>query len=307
MHLGCAGLLKGFVPGHEGCVYGGAIGCPHLPDGVVAVGVAEGAGEEVPVEGASDIGGDGVALFAGVEGDGVIFVDGFTIEDGFGWGSVVVVEGFGVAVEFRDVAVLAHVEVEPGLVVEGVGRAVATGGMESDQVLALVAEAEAFGHGGDDGLVVGVLDGAIAAGDPDDIGVTVALPDPLAVGFGVFGVKDFGADAPFFVPFIAPGGEEADPESEGIGLLHDEVDVVPVVIIGAFDGEGLSGVILEEGKVAVGVGGMEAIEFGEGDCLDDGEAFVGAVLEVERGFFTVEAVEEFPGGIAEVEEGLAIF
>ncbi|MFM1945612.1 MAG: hypothetical protein RI897_4594 [Verrucomicrobiota bacterium] len=134
LHLGGAGLLDGFVPGHEGGIDGGAIGCGHLPDRVVAVGMAEGAGEEVPVEGAADICGDGVALFAGVEGDGVIFVDGFAIEDGFYGSAIIIFESFGVAIEFGDVTILAHIEVEPGLVMEGIGGAVAAGGVEGDEV-----------------------------------------------------------------------------------------------------------------------------------------------------------------------------
>ncbi|MFM1945611.1 MAG: hypothetical protein RI897_4593 [Verrucomicrobiota bacterium] len=170
----------------------------------------------------------------------------------------------------------------------------------------MVAEAESFGHGRDDGVVGGGFDGAIAAGDPDDVIGAVALTDPLAVDFGVFGGEYFGAGAPFFIPFIAPGGEETDPEAEGVGLVDDEIDVVPVVVVGSVDRSRLSGVVIEEGEVAVGIGGMEAVEFGEGDGLDDREAFAGAVLEVERGFFAIEAVEEFPSGIAEVEEGLAI-
>lgn len=306
LHLGGAGLMDGVVPGHERGIDGWAIWGGHLPYRVMAVGMAEGTGEEVPIEWAADIGGDGVALFAGVEGDRVIFVDGLAIEDGFNGGAVIVFESFGVAVEFRDVSILAHIEVEPGLVMEGVGGAVAAGGVKGDEVLALVAEAEAFGHGGHDGVVGGVFDGAIAAGDPDDIVGAVALTDPLAVGFGVFGGEDFGAGAPLLIPFITPGGEEADPEAEGVGLIDDEVDVVPVVVIGAVDREWLSGVIVEEGEVAVGVGGMEAVEFGEGDGLDDRETFTGAVFEVERGFFAIESMEEFPGGIAEVEEGLVV-
>jgi len=50
----------------------------------------------------------------------------------------------------------------------------------------------------------------------------------------------------------------------------------------------------------------EAILLGEHDGLDNGEGQRGAVLEVVIGIGAVEAVEELPAGVAQVEEGASI-
>ncbi len=53
----------------------------------------------------------------------------------------------------------------------------------------------------------------------------------------------------------------------------------------------------------VRVGGFQAVELGQGDGLDDGEALAAPVFEIAFGFLAGEPVEEFPGGVAQVEEG----
>jgi hypothetical protein len=49
-----------------------------------------------------------------------------------------------------------------------------------------------------------------------------------------------------------------------------------------------------------------AVEFGDGDRLHNVEAVPGAVVEELFRLLAVQAVKEFPGGVAEPEERLAI-
>ena len=135
----------------------------------MAVGVAAGAGEEVPVERPAHVGGDRVAELLGVERDRVVLVDRLAVEHRLDRRAVVVGARLVVAAgELGHVAVLPHVEVEPVVVVEPRRGAVAARRVEGHQVRAAVALAQAAGHGADDRLVRVVLDRPVAAEDPDD-------------------------------------------------------------------------------------------------------------------------------------------
>ena len=92
---------------------------PHLPDRVMPVGVAARAAEQIPIERAAHVGGDGVAEFLRVERDGMVLVNRFAIEHRLDRRAVVIVARAVVAAgELGDVAVLAHVEVEPVVIVK---------------------------------------------------------------------------------------------------------------------------------------------------------------------------------------------
>ena len=122
--------------------------------------------EEVPVQRAADVGGDGVAQGPGIERDRVALVDRLTVDDRPGgraarvWAGRVVMAG-----EFGGVAVLPHVEVEPVGVVEPAGPALAAGRVEGDQVATAIALAKPVGHGPEDGLLGVVLDVPVAPED----------------------------------------------------------------------------------------------------------------------------------------------
>jgi hypothetical protein len=88
--------------------------------------------------------------------------------------------------------------------------------------------------------------------------------------------------------------------------------VVPVVVgyrvvgIGTGRDGGTGGVLVDEWKVAVMVRVVNAVEFGQGDRLNGGVALLGAEIEVFDGLFTIQSVEQLPGGIGQIEEGLAV-
>ena len=104
--------------------------------------------------------------------------------------------------------------------------------------------------------------------------VLVAPAQPLAVDGRVLGGEDLGPVAPLLVPLVAPGRQEADVEPERVGLLDDEVDVVPVVVRRALLHVRPRRVVVDERQVAVGVGVVEPVELGEGHRLDHGEALL---------------------------------
>lgn len=62
LHFSCSRTLDGFVPVHERTIDRNAAGSVHLPDGVIAVGVTAGTGEEVPVQIFTDVRIEAVAV-----------------------------------------------------------------------------------------------------------------------------------------------------------------------------------------------------------------------------------------------------
>ena len=99
--------------------------------------------------------------------------------------------------------------------------------------------------------------------------------------------------------FVAPGGDM--PRVRPIGSFgQNPIDVLEIFLIGA------GGVVIREGLLAIGVGRVQAVQFGEHDGLNDSETFLGAGVEVKRCILAAETVEEFPGGVAEPHEGLAV-
>jgi hypothetical protein len=68
---------------------------------------------------------------------------------------------------------------------------------------------------------------------------------------------------------------------------------------------GPCGIVVMEGTVAIGIGIIEPIEFGEDDGLNHGEAAFRTIAKVAFGLFAVQAMEQFPCGIAQPEERLA--
>jgi hypothetical protein len=196
--------------------------------------------------------------------------------------------------------VLAHVEIEPCILVIVLAGTAAAGGVPGHQMASTVTLAEATGHGPGD-LVVGVrLGRPIATENPDDTCFLVTTPEPFPVRFSIGWRENFRTGAPLFVPLVAPGGEEADIDPKRIRFGNDPVDVLKVGIVG------LGGVVVDERLFAVRVRVVEAVELGEGDGLDNGVVLFRTDLEIGLGVVPVQAVEEFPGGIAQPEERFAV-
>lgn len=306
--LGGAGSRQCIQPAPVG-VINGFFSCTHkLPDGMVAIGDAAGAGEDraiqlFPYIIIPEAAAVGVPFRPGV--DGMIFIVRFCVEGGFcGGEGAVVVDVFPTGyVMTGTVTGLEHVDVEPGFVVDPPGGGAAARGMVTNEALVICCVDDAGCHAAPNGtpVIFFVCGRAVAAKDPDDVWIVfVAMGDGIAVFVGIDAIEDHGSVTPGLCDLVAPGGEKADEEAAGLRHFQGTVDEGEISFVW------LCRIEVVEGEVAVAVGAAEAVEFGEGYGLDDGEAFCGAVIEIGFYFFEGEAVKEFPTRVAEPEEGGAV-
>ena len=120
LHLRGARPVDGVGPEDERAVDGLLAGGIHLPDGMMAVGVAERARENMPIGALADVGVERVAvLFRRAETERVVLVERLAVEHGLLRRALVVVGYFlpggflrGIG-RLRAVAGLLHVEIEP--------------------------------------------------------------------------------------------------------------------------------------------------------------------------------------------------
>ena len=174
------------------------------------------------------------------------------------------------------------------------------GGMEGDQVRAAVAAPQAARHGLDDRAVRVVFDRPVTAENPDDARILVARAQPLAVGRGIRGGEDLLSDAPFLVPLVAPRRQHTDVQPERAALFTTQSTCAKYASFG------LRRVIVDERYLAVRLRRAEAIEFGQDDGLDDGEAPFRAIAQVPFGILAIQPMEQLPRRVAEPEERLAV-
>ena len=163
----------------------------------------------------------------------MVFVDRLAVHDRFNRRAVVVHPGLVVAAgELGDVAVLPHIEIEPLIVVKYGRGALASGRMDRNQMRTVVARAQASRHGAKNLLVQLGFDRPVAAENPDDVRrLFVASAKPLPVSLSISGGEHLGARASLDVPLVTPGWQKSDVDAASSRLFHDEVDVIPVVVV----------------------------------------------------------------------------
>ncbi len=108
----------------------------------------------------------------------------------------------------------------------------------------------------------------ITTEDPHQLRLSVPRAQPLSIGFRVIGCEDLRAGAPFLVPLVAPGRQKANHNPQRIRLLHDVVDMIPVVVLRPVLHVRLGRVVVDQRSVAIGVGRFEPIQLRERHCLD---------------------------------------
>src|SRR5687768_4676936 len=102
--------------------------------------------------------------------------------------------------------------------------------MVRPEVRAPVALAQPFRHGTNDSAMGLVLDGSIATEDPNHRLIAVTSAEPSSIGLGVLGRENLRADAPLLVPLVAPRRQETDEHPQPLCLVHDVINVIPVVV-----------------------------------------------------------------------------
>ncbi len=133
--------------------------------------------------------------------------------------------------EFRLMAILSQVEIEPIIAVKPGGRAVAARRMKSHQMTAAIAFAQAVGHHADNFLLLVAINRAIAAQNPNDSFVFISAAQPFAVQGRVRCVKQWFAFFDWVMPIAAPRGEKANEQSKFICFVDDEINMIPIVIV----------------------------------------------------------------------------
>ena len=93
------------------------------------------------------------------------------------------------------------------------------------------------------------------------------------------------------VPVTAPGGQETNEQPEGLRFVDNVVDVIPVVVGRAVLHGGPRWIEIDEREMPVGIRVVVTVEFGDGDGLNDREAFLRAVGEIFVCLFAIETVE----------------
>ena len=100
-------------------------------------------------------------------------------------------------------------------------------------------------------------------------------PQPAAVGGGVLRREDLRTHTPFLIPFVPPRRQHADDQTQLIRLADDLVHVFQIVILRTIVDFGPRGIVVRQRRVAVGIGIAQAVQFGQDNGLDDGEALGG--------------------------------
>src|SRR4051794_8976663 len=65
-------------------------------------------------------------------------------------------------------------------------------------------------------------------------------------------------------------------------------------------------IIVDERPEAVGIHIIQPVQLSERDSLYDREPFTSTVLQIARSFFPIQAMEQFPCRITEIEKRLAV-
>src|SRR5262245_33529334 len=100
----------------------------------------------------------------------MIFIQRFAFDDGLGWRPIVVDTRVRVAArEFRAVAVLPHIEIQPVVVMKPSRRTVATRWMKGAQMRAAVARAQPTSHRSHNLFLFLRIDAPIPTQNPDQI------------------------------------------------------------------------------------------------------------------------------------------
>ena len=162
---------------------------------------------------------------------------------------------------------------------------------------AAVALAQAARHRVDDRAFIGGAHVRIAAEGPDHPRIAVALPEEPPIGMRAGRSENLRVA---ITPVPPPRRQQAHGQPQRIGTRHHMVDMREIGLVG------LRRITPDKRQFAIGIGFVQAAQFGQRHCLDHGEPLVRAVPQIDFGLLARQPVKQRPGGIAEVEERLAL-
>ncbi len=100
-----------------------------------------------------------------------------------------------------------------------------------------------------------IIHAAVAAQDPNQPRVVVALSQPLAINFSIGHGEQRLAVLHVVMPVTSPGRQEANLESALVRRAHDIIDLVPVIIGRLWLHVGAGGIEVDQRQVPIGVRG----------------------------------------------------
>src|SRR5436190_24015549 len=103
--------------------------------------------------------------------------------------------------------------------------------MERHQVRTAVTLAQAPRHRANDFLLLVIVHATVTAKNPDQAGILVTLAQPFSIHLGISDREERLAILVGVMPEAAPGREEADVETALVCLAHDEIDMIPVIVL----------------------------------------------------------------------------
>ena len=136
----------------------------------------------------------------------------------------------------------------------------------------------------------------VAAENPNNGFVFIPLPQELTVLPRIRRIKRRFAKR----PMAAPSRQHPDIQAEFFGLFDDEIYVTKIGFVR------LCGIALHERQIAIRVRYGQAAELCQYDGLNDCEAFLRAIAQVQRRFLAVQPVKQLPGRVAQIEKRRAV-
>src|SRR5579883_639485 len=134
--------------------------------------------------------------------------------------------------------------------------------MKGHQVGAPIALTQASRQRTNDFFLLGVIDAAVAAQNPNQTLFLVTPTQPFAVDDRVFLSEKRLPIADLVVPVSTPRRKKADTKAQLVGLIDNVVHMVPVIVAGAVLHVRSCRIKVHQGTMPVGVRYSVAVEFG---------------------------------------------
>src|SRR5687767_4196591 len=166
---------------------------------------------------------------------------------------------------------LRHMDINPVIVFKKIRRAFTALGMKGEEMFAAIALFQPGCHAAYDIVILLFFHIAITTHYPDDGFIFVAPAKVFAENTCILRCKDLWPCASFSIPFIPPGWQHGHDQSQFGSFVYNIIYMLKIGFIG------FGGIVIDQWCIAISVWGMQSIQFGQYNGLDNGEAFGSAV------------------------------